>query len=180
MPKINRNGQAEVFSDEQLRELFAELIDPHRLIFQICFYTAARISEVVQLERSDIVSGHLVYRRSNTKTKRTRSIRISPALAKLLIASELPASGYLFPGRKGGHITSRAADKALRIACDRLGLEGFSTHSFRRSFLTKLYNQGTNLKIIQRVTGHESLDSLARYLEVDKDEVEKAICSIEI
>ena len=43
------------------------------------------------------------------------------------LAAALPSSGYLFPGRGGqGPITRQACDAALRKACDRLGLRGYS------------------------------------------------------
>jgi integrase len=96
MPKVNRNGQAAVLSEEQLEEVFDYLPEPHDLIFQICYYTAARIGEVVQLQAEDIVGGYVVYRARTTKTKKTRSVAIAPPLARLLAEAELPKQGYLF------------------------------------------------------------------------------------
>lgn len=124
MPKTNRNGQASVLPENQCRQVWDELNQPHRLIFQICFYTAARIGEVVQLRQEDIFDTHLIYRARNTKTKKTRQVAIAPPLAMLLNATELPKAGYLFPGRLEGHITTRACDKALRETLDYLGIRG--------------------------------------------------------
>lgn len=122
MPKTNRNGQAIVLTKNQCQQVWDELIQPHRLIFQICFYTAARIGEEVQLRREDIFDTHLIYRARNTKTKKTRQVAIAPPLAMLLNAAELPKTGYLFPGTLEGHITTRACDKALRETLDYLQL----------------------------------------------------------
>jgi integrase/recombinase XerD len=178
MPKVNRNGQAGVLSDAQLTELFATLQPPHRLLFQLCYYTAARVGEVVQLRAEDIVAGRVVYRARTTKTKTTRDVAIAPPLAAALKTAQLPKSGYLFPGRFQTHLTTQAADKALRHACDYLGLQGVSTHSFRRSLLTKLHNQGHSLRTLQQITKHSDIGNLARYLDVGQQEADAALCSL--
>lgn len=83
---------------------------------------------------------------------------------------------FLFPGRWGrGHLHPTAADKILRLACGQVGLVGVSTHSFRRTALTSLSNGAVPLRVIQRISGHESLAALQRYLEVSEEQVERAI-----
>ena len=178
MPKVNRNGQAVVLKDDQLAELFATLEQPHRLLFQICYYTAARVGEVVQLRAEDIVAGRVVYRAQTTKTKTTRDVAIAPPLAAALKAVDLPQSGYLFSGRVNNHLTTQAADKALRQACDYLGFKGVSTHSFRRSLLTKMHNQGHSLRPLQQITKHSDIGNLAKYLDVGQQEADAALCSL--
>jgi integrase/recombinase XerD len=71
--------------------------------------------------------------------------------------------------------TRQAADKALRLACARLGLEGVSTHSFRRTLATDAVRRGVALNVVQQITGHKSLGSLGHYLEADETEVLAAI-----
>ncbi len=53
-------------------------------------------------------------------------------------------------------------------------LKGISTHSFRRSGLTKLYKQGMPLPILQKRSGHASIANLTFYLDIDRDEVDAA------
>ena len=178
MPKVNRNGQAAVLDDDQLAELFDALNQPHRLLFQICYHTAARVGEAIQLQRSDIVNGRILYRARNTKTKQTRDVVISPPLAQILKETKLPQRGYLFPGKNGGYMTTQAADLALRKACDYIGLEGVSTHSFRRSLLTKLHRAGYSLRTLQQVTQHQDIGNLARYLDVGKEEADLALLAV--
>jgi integrase/recombinase XerD len=57
----------------------------------------------------------------------------------------------------------------------RLGLEGVSTHSFRRTLATAAVRRGVSLHVVQQVTGHKSLGSLGHYLEADDTEVMAAI-----
>jgi integrase/recombinase XerD len=177
MPKVNRNGQATVLSPGQLTELWAELAQPHRLITQICYYTASRLGEVCSLQASDLVNGEIVFRACNTKTDKTRTIAIAPPLAQAIASAKLPSSGYLFPSPRYANqpISTQAVDLALREATDYLGFKGVSTHSFRRSLLTHMYRAGHGLRTLQRISGHESIGSLALYLDVDREEATAAL-----
>lgn len=175
MPKVNRNGQATVLSAEQLDKLWSELEQPHRLITQICYYTASRVGEVCALRVEDVVNGEIVFRSQNTKTNTTRTIAIAPPLAKALTITVLPTTDYLFPGKFKGHITTQSVDLALRSGCDYLGFKGVSTHSFRRSLLTHLYRAGHSLRTLQQISGHQDIGNLARYLDIDRDEATRAL-----
>ena len=175
MPKRDRHGQAEMWTEDQFDRVMAELSSKMRAVFSICYYTGCRVSEARQLKAEDIVGGSIVLRKATTKTKRTRSVPIHAKLKVILQAAELPTEGYLFPGRKGGCITRQACDAALRQACDRLGLRGFSTHSNRRTWATKLDKAGVRLKAIQDLGGWSSMAALQRYLEVSEEEKTDAI-----
>jgi integrase/recombinase XerD len=170
--KVDRNGQAETLSEDQLEILFTELSPKMRLIFSICYYTSCRISEALKLEAQDVVGDRIVFRRVTTKTKRTREVKIPTKLQALFRETQLPKSGYLFPGRRKGHLTRQAADLALREACEYLGWRGISTHSFRRTGITKLHDAGVPLRRIQARTGHKSLTNLALYVDVRREEVD--------
>jgi integrase/recombinase XerD len=89
---------------------------------------------------------------------------------------------YLFPRRHPSHhwkhLHPDSADKILREAFSRVGIEGASTHSFRRTALTQMSNAGYPLRIIQEISGHNNLEQLQHYLEVKPDQVKGAIASL--
>ncbi|WP_420065540.1 tyrosine-type recombinase/integrase (plasmid) [Microcystis aeruginosa FACHB-524] len=94
----------------------------------------------------------------------TRSLPISPRLEIILndyIDSIASPNEFLFPGRfKTKPLTTAYADLVLRQTCDRLGLKGISTHSFRRTALTRMHLAGVPLRTIQRISGHSSLAAI--------------------
>ena len=135
--KNNRNGQAEILREEQLEELFGVLSPKHKLLFSICYYTSCRVSEELQLQKADVIGNWIVFRAVTTKTKRTREVKIPHKLAQIMNEVGLPDKGYLFPNSTGECMSRQATDKALRQACDYIGLKGVSTHSFRRTGITK-------------------------------------------
>lgn len=139
-------------------------------------YCGCRESAALALRVEDVREDVLTLRKGNTKGKQaTCQIDVHPRLSELL-EQYFPDSGYLFPGRHGkGKLTRAAADLTLRIACDRVRLEGVSTHSFRRTALTQMSNAGIPLRVIQSISGHESLSDLQRYLEVKPEQKRQAI-----
>lgn len=180
--KVAGNGQGKILTPEELRLLFAEgLVSPRdRALFGICLFTGCRVSEALALQTTDIRGGTLTFRKSTTKGKlKTRVVDVQLGLATLLDQYQLKP-GALFPGVRGltEHLTRFAADKILRDACKRVGLEGVSTHSFRRTALTMMSSAGIPLRHIQEISGHNDLGTLQRYLEVSPEQRRKAVAVI--
>jgi integrase/recombinase XerD len=176
MPKENRKGQATSLSSSQIDRII-ELASPrYKPIFAIAGYTGCRISEVLKLEakRLDLPGRSITFVKTKTKTDRT--VPISPKLEKVLESAQLPSEGFLFPGTGDeGHVVRTSAADELKKIADDLGLVGVSTHSFRRSLATNLSDSGVPLKTIASVTGHRSLDSLSKYIDVTPTQQMKAV-----
>ena len=60
------------------------------------------------------------------------------------------------------------AGVGFRRTCGFLGFDGVSTHIFRRSLATHLYDAGVPLRQIMAITGHASLASLTSYLNLEQ------------
>jgi len=66
-----------------------------------------------------------------------------------------------------------SADKILKKAFSRAGIEGASAHSFRRTALSQMSNAGIGLRIIREISGHSNLEQLQRE-EVKPEQVKGA------
>ena len=77
-------------------------------------------------------------------------------------------SAWFSPGRKGGKpLTTRQLNRLFHEACQAAGIQKRVTlHSLRHSFATHLLDQGTDIRLIQAVLGHDKLDTTARYTRV--------------
>lgn len=186
--KINRHGQAKVLTQSEIQLVFTHGLqnERDRTLFGVCLFTGCRIREACTLLTQDIythqgqVRPRLIIRKSNAKGKLdTRSIPVIEDLRKLLTDYyTLAGSNYLFPGRSDGHISEDSAARLLRQACHRVGVEGASTHSFRRTALTQMSSAGIPLRVIQELSGHRNLEQLQRYLEVSDEQVLGAAASL--
>ena len=187
--KIDRHGRAKILTVTEIQLLFAEGLQTNRdrALFGTCLYCACRIREACTLRTADVyerqgqVRSELIIRKGNTKGKlATRSIPVIEELRSLLANYyPSPRTWFLFPGRHGrGHIHPDSAARILREACSKVGIEGASTHSFRRTALTQMSNAGIPLRVIQEVSGHRNLDELQKYLEVQPEQVKGAVSSL--
>ena len=187
--KIDRHGRAKILTQAEIQLLFNKGLESHRdrALFGVCLFTACRINEACTLRTADIydtagrVRPQLIIRKGNTKGKlATRTIPVIADLRSLLTTYH-PASGQvdMFPGRyNGSHINPDSAARVLRKACREVGIEGVSTHSFRRTALTNMSDAGIPLRIIQEVSGHRDLSQLQNYLEVNESQVLGAVASL--
>lgn len=150
----------------------------NRAIFQTARYTAARISEALALKWNNIYGASVVIPKAVTKKKvRTREIPLHPSLKAELQAwnaaweakfGRTPEpTDFLFPSARdtSKNLTRPAVDRPLREACKKLGFNGVSTHSFRRSALTSASDAGIPLRHIMELSGHSSLSVLQAYLQ---------------
>jgi integrase/recombinase XerD len=190
--KTNRFGRAEILSPEQISLLFTKgFTKPRdRALFGVCLYTAARINEACTLLFGDVIGingvrDKVVIRSVNTKGKRdTREVDVHPQLKEFLLEYQQERGNlrnpYLFPGRSNiGHLQKGSADVILRKVCQRLRIEGVSTHSFRRTALTAMSDAGIPLRHIQAISGHRTLSALERYLGVTDKQKQSAIAALE-
>ena len=190
--KVNGHGQGAIISDadyQKIRKMARS--KKYRLLFDIARYTGERWGAIVQLSVSDVYNEdwqprfNITFRANTRKAsptgKRvTRQVPAHPSLRELLEAYRTDAAScWLFPSRVdfSSHITLRAADLMFRAAVEAAGLQhkGYSTYSTRRTFITRLWEQGVDLHTIQLLTGHSDTKSLVRYIEADPERIKKAI-----
>lgn len=56
--------------------------------------------------------------------------------------------------------------------------DGVSGHALRHSCATKMLRDGRNIRVVQRAMGHKSIQTTARYLRADDDEVREAMAAV--
>ena len=108
-----------------------------------------------------------------SKTNAVKEVGYFPELRGAIALIHHTKGAWCFPGRKSGvHLTLRAFQKQLDHTFDWLGIRGASSHSFRRSMATHLYESGVDLESIRQMTGHKSLDSLTEYIDIPRLEAQ--------
>ena len=185
--KNNRFGQAKVLNTQELDLVIKYLkTENQKVLASTLRNTGARVGEVVQLKWRDIGKEQILFPSSITKRKlHSREIFISERFHKLLMDWRIDwtlykgrnptPDDYVFYGRKeGSHITTRAFQLALDYALERAKIIGGSSHSFRRSVLTRLHKKQVPLNVIKSISGHQSLNTLSLYLQVDDQDKREA------
>ena len=151
---------------------FLDAVKPakHRAILTACYAAGLRISEAIALTVSAIDSERMVLRIAKGKGQKDRYVMLSPKLLAILRSwwkVQRPRH-WLFPGeRPDTPITRNGVQLACRIAARRARLgKAVTPHLLRHSFAVHLLEAGTDLRTIQLLLGHRSLQTTARYLRV--------------
>lgn len=186
-----RNGQAAILSESDYSKLRRNINQiKYKILLDIAWYTGERWGAIVKLKISDVYSPdgkpkEVVTFRASSRKKRpdgssdTRQVPVHPNLLESLMNySPEQDCQWLFPSRECERpICWRNAYNIFMTAADKAGLstKGISTHSTRRSFITRLHNNGVSTATIKKITGHKDFKSLERYIDISSDEIKGAI-----
>jgi integrase/recombinase XerD len=142
----------------------------HRAMLMTAYGGGLRVSELVRLEPRDIHSERMLIRVNQGKGRKDRYTLLSQRLLEELRAywRAYQPQTWLFPGRDQSHPMSVGSVKAMFTSSkQRAGIQhGHGIHSLRHSFATHLLEAGVSLPVIQRLMGHTSMSTTAKYLHV--------------
>jgi integrase/recombinase XerD len=186
--KIARVGQATPLTQSTYNQISNQFVtDIYKIFLAISWYTGERPEAILKIDVTHVYQNPtlrqprdtVIYPGANRKDRQTRELPVHRVLKLVLSAYQPPTTGFLFPSlyRADKHLSRQAVDKAFRRAVKKAGLDhqGFSLYSARRGFVTRLTEQGCDVKLIQRLTGHRSVSSLMRYVEVSDAQLKNAI-----
>ena len=113
-----------------------------------------------------------------------RSIPIYPELAEALNAWAVQSArdGHVIKSERGGPMTALSIVVWFNRAFARIGLVGCSSHSGRRTFITRaarlVHKAGGSLRDVQLLAGHASIQTTQRYIDGDSDSQRRLVALI--
>ena len=142
----------------------------HRVILATLYATGVRVSELCQLQGTDIDSKRMVIQVRQGKGQRDRVVMLSPDLLPLLRRywKLYQLQSWLFPGHR---VTEPITRDGVAHICTQAGQaakikKAVYPHLLRHTFATHLLEAGVDLRRIQLLLGHASLRSTSLYLHV--------------
>lgn len=186
--------QAKTLNETELKRLLV-VIDAgkhaprNRCAVMLSFLAGLRVGEIAQLLISDVftaegaIKDQIVLKAAYTKTSETRTIFVGKRLRYELERykrsfTTLPASQKpLLQSQKRTAFSPNTLCQLFSQLYRRAGIDGASSHSGRRSFITKLAHSGVSPKVIMTLAGHKHLTTTQRYIDVN-DEMLKAAVEI--
>lgn len=156
----------------------------NRAIIEMLYGSGLRVSELVNLQLSDIFLQE-GYMRITGKGNKQRLVPISPEAAKwfdywmqdrnqLKIKPEHKDIAFL--NRYGRKLTRAMIFTIIKNLAKQVGIcKIISPHTLRHSFATHLLQNGADLRVIQQLLGHESISTTEIYTHVDIHDLREAI-----
>jgi len=135
----------------------------------ISLYTGARISEVCNLKWKDVdLENRIIH--IHGKGSKERIVPIPKILFEFL-RTAIKTNGYVVTGSKNiSNVTWR-----FRKYADKLGFHEITFHNLRDTYASWLVQNGLNLKIIQELLGHDSIQTTLIYAHLAPDSKFKVI-----
>ena len=193
--------RAKTLTDAQFTQVLNEAAslstDPlrERVILLLSFKAGLRAAEIAGLDWSDVTDCMGTVRADAldvpsdiAKKGRARTVPMHPALFQALVdlrealpALELKPNQPVVRSRFTGRFSSNTLRVHMKYTFDKLGLSGVSSHSGRRTFITKaarLANtHGCSLKDVQSIVGHAFIDTTENYIDLSAD-VSKLVAAL--
>jgi len=191
--------QAKIISDKQVRAVLAELDTRRyplrdRLIFMFSLKAGMRAKEIASVTWGMVVDAEgeiadvVALENRAAKGKSGRVIPMHPDLKAALVALQRERGDKVRPDLPVIHserdrgLSPGAVAVWFHRLYGSLGMIGCSSHSGRRTFITraarKISEVGGSLRDIQLLAGHASLGTTARYIEGDHDAQRKVVALI--
>ena len=143
----------------------------HKSILSLAYSVGLRVSEIINLKIQDIDSKRMIIHIKNAKGKKDRIVPLSQNILLLLreYYKQRKPKEYLFNGQNSNQYSIQSCQKLYKIYIDK----NSSIHTLRHSSFTNLLESGLDLRIIQKLAGHNSSKTTEIYTHVSNEILSK-------
>lgn len=141
----------------------------HKCIVEILYAGGLRLSDLLNLKIVDINSHDMIIVLKNGKGGKDRVVMLSQQLLIDLRSYfvEYKPKEYLFEGQFGGQYSEKSVQSVVKQAAIKAGITKHVTpHTLRHSFATHLLEKGTDIRYIQELLGHKSIQTTEIYTHI--------------
>ena len=185
--------QAKVLNNTEVRKVLDYVATRkhalrNRALVMMMFNTGMRVSEVASLRIRDVmdsegnIKNEIRLLAENTKTNEARTVFVNEKLrrelqqyAKLLVNTNPNCKFFYSQKRDSDGFTANTLTQHFHYLYKRVGLDGASPHSSRRTFITTLANKGIGVRVIMGLSGHKALSSVQCYIDCNSELMRNAV-----
>jgi len=175
-------AQASTLTDTQLRRVLQYVSTRRhalrdRTILLVSF-NALLVGDVYGADGA--VREHFNLRRAQTKGGHERTVYLNKTLRRALAeyrtqVEHSKPSDALFPTQKQAAFSANTMCQLFLEIYTAAGITGASSHSGRRTFVTRLANQGVSVRQLAALAGHRSISTTQRYIDVNAEQLANAV-----
>ncbi len=195
-------SQAKVLSEKEIKKVI-KVIDAkrhstrNRCMFLLTHGSGMRVGEVAALRLCDVlmsdgsIKSEVYLSAQQTKGSKGRTVYLSDKmrdeiklylmtrfkLKDLLAVTLTDTSRALFTNQKDCNrgFSASTACQMFHYWYKEAKIEGASSHSGRRGFITNLANKGVHVRILQELAGHSSIAVTQKYIDVNHNKLRIAV-----
>lgn len=141
----------------------------HKAIIALLYGCGLRVSEVINLKIADIDSTKNIINIIAAKGKKDRQVMLDASMLQLLRSyyKAYTPQLYLFNGQFEPQYSERSINQFLKKYAAMAGIkQRIHAHLLRHCFATHSLEQGTDIKIIQKLLGHNNIKTTEIYTHI--------------
>jgi integrase/recombinase XerD len=117
---------------------------------------------------------------AQSKGGQTRTVYLNQRLRKALAdygdtIKRSDPQRALFASQKGGAFSANTMCQLFLDIYKAVGLKDASSHSGRRTYITRLANKGVGVRLLAALAGHAHISTTQRYIDVNSDQLSQAV-----
>ena len=152
-----------------------------RLLLRLLWEAGVRISEAISLRLEDVGREGV---RVLGKSAIERVVFVQDSLVSTILfyaqERQMDRGDYLFPSRKGGHITKQRAAQIIKKAAKSARLRrNVHAHLFRHGYAINFLNCSGRLDALQEQLGHKDINTTRIYLRLSDEDVKREVNKIQ-
>ena len=162
----------------------------NRALLMTTHLSGMRVGEVASLRNSDVLDAEGNIRNEirlsaeQTKGNEARVVFVSDKLRKELElytrlignATINPALKFFYSQKSNSDgFTANTLTQFFHYLYKRAGIDGASSHSGRRTFITNLATKGVGVRVLMSLAGHKNISTTQAYIDVNDDMKRKAV-----
>ena len=155
-------------------------------IVMVSFYAGLRAKEIAALTRGDVfedegkVREQFILSAVQSKGGNTRTVYMNQRLRRALAEyaaglNQIDPNRALFESQKGGHFSANTMCQLFLDIYKAVGLKDASSHSGRRTYITRLANKGVGVRLLAELAGHSQISTTQRYIDVNAEQLSAAV-----
>ena len=171
----NKSKLPVVLNKEEINKMFESTINlKHRLVLMFLYYTGIRLNELVNLKWEDIDFQRCTIHLKTAKGEKERVIFFHEKLKSFIEYFNLKSESFVFLSNLGKKYDKRTIQLIVRNAAKKSGIiKRVTPHTLRHSFATHLLEAGADIRHIQKLLGHSSLQTTQIYTHVANKDIKK-------
>ena len=183
--------QAQTLNEAQLRRVIKYTRSrrhPVRdeTIILTSFYAGLRAKEIAALTVGNVfdedgnVRSQFILSAAQSKGGQTRTVYLNQRFRKVLLEYSAciritDPQRPLFASQKGGHFSANTMCQLFLDIYKAVGLKDASSHSGRRTYITRLANKGVGVRLLAELAGHSHISTTQRYIDVNAEQLSEAV-----
>jgi len=174
LPTIKKNRTIpEILTMEEVKRIIDSTDNiKHKLIIKLLYGCGLRVSEVVDLKIDNLNFNESLIHLKLSKGRKDRFVKIPDSIKNELKNYSSLNRDILFPSSRGGKLTKDTIQKIVQNASKKAVIKKrVYPHLLRHSFATHLLEQGTDLRLIQKLLGHSDIKTTQIYLKISNQSI---------